>query len=78
MAVTVVRNGLATVIVFAFNPWVTGMGYRNTFILCAMLALVSMLTAIPMIIWGKTFRIKFADKYRHYATEDSTEAPVRM
>ncbi|KAG4441700.1 hypothetical protein IFR05_002834 [Cadophora sp. M221] len=78
VAVTVVRNGLATVIVFAFNPWVTAMGYRNTFILCAMLALVSMLTAIPMIIWGKRFRIKFADKYRHYATEDSTEAPIRM
>ncbi|PVH81663.1 sugar transporter [Cadophora sp. DSE1049] len=78
VAVTVVRNSLATVIVFAFNPWVTSMGYRNTFVLCAVLALVSMLTAIPMIVWGKAFRIKFADKYKHYAMEDSTEEPLRM
>jgi len=78
VAVTVVRNSLATVIVFAFNPWVTAMGYRNTFILCAVLALVSMLTAVPMIMYGKAFRVKFAEKYRHYAMEDSTEEPLRM
>ncbi|KAH7323642.1 serine/threonine kinase 16 [Rhexocercosporidium sp. MPI-PUGE-AT-0058] len=78
VAVTVVRNGLATVIVFAFSPWVAGMGYRNTFILCAVLALIAMLTVIPMIIWGKTFRTKFADKYRRYALEDAASTSVRV
>ncbi|KAL2072200.1 hypothetical protein VTL71DRAFT_11543 [Oculimacula yallundae] len=78
VAVTVVRNGLATVVLFSFNPWVGAMGYRNTFILCSMLALAATMTVIPMIIWGKHFRMKLADKYKHYAHEDLAEELLRV
>lgn len=67
------RNGLATAIVFAFNPWVAAMGYQDTFILCAVIGLIFNLLVIPMIIWGKSWRIKLAEKYYRFAKEDAGE-----
>jgi hypothetical protein len=71
VAISFVRNGLATAIVFAFNPWVADMGYKNTFILCGSLSLFFNLLCMPMIIWGRAWRVRFAEKYKRDAAENN-------
>lgn len=67
VGVSFMRNGLATVMIFCFAPWVNGVGFQNTFIMCACIAAASFATVIPMIVWGKSMRVKTAVKYRKAA-----------
>ena len=67
----------ATIIVFVFNPWVEGMGYRNTFILSASVALFVNSLYIPMIFWGKKFRTRSVEKYEFYAQNDAFKTMSR-
>ncbi|KAE8337824.1 hypothetical protein BDV24DRAFT_154093 [Aspergillus arachidicola] len=67
IAIVCIRNGFAMVVRFAFTPWVTGMGIQDTFILIAMLALITVALPILLMIYGKRARANTADKYRNYA-----------
>lgn len=67
IAVVLIRNGISMIIKFAFTPWIRGMGIQNTFVLAAMVALVTLLMPIPLMVWGKRARVRTARKYRRYA-----------
>ncbi|KAF7557780.1 hypothetical protein G7Z17_g443 [Cylindrodendrum hubeiense] len=66
-AVVFVRNIIATALVFAVTPWMTNMGVYNMFVLLGCISAAIALTCIPLIIWGRKFRVQLADKYAHYA-----------
>ncbi|KAH6995224.1 major facilitator superfamily domain-containing protein [Ilyonectria destructans] len=65
--VVFVRNIIATALVFAVTPWMTNMGVYNMFVLLGCIAAAIALTCIPLIIWGRDYRVKYADKYAHFA-----------
>jgi hypothetical protein len=67
IGVAFLRNIMAMILVFVITPWFNGMGVYNAFILLGCISIVFSLSVIPMQIWGKSFRIKRADKYRYYA-----------
>ncbi|KAH7323818.1 serine/threonine kinase 16 [Rhexocercosporidium sp. MPI-PUGE-AT-0058] len=67
VAVTFVRNAIATVIVFVLPPWLKGMGTYNMFALIGVLALASGLMFVPMMMYGKRVRIACASRYARYA-----------
>ena len=56
-AVCFVRNACATIVAFLLTNWINGVGLDSLFWTCAALALVLSGTTIPMMIWGKRFRI---------------------
>lgn len=61
------RNIISTALVFAISPWMDGMGVYNMFVLLSVIAAAVALTCIPIIIWGRSFRIRYAEKYRALA-----------
>ncbi|GME31400.1 MFS transporter [Neofusicoccum parvum] len=67
VAVAMIRNLLAMALVFALPPWLKNMGTYDMFTLLGCLTLTLSLTAVPMLIWGRTWRKGCADKYRYYA-----------
>ncbi|GKZ23295.1 hypothetical protein AbraIFM66951_011688 [Aspergillus brasiliensis] len=67
VAVAFVRNAISIIIMFVFTPWIDGMGIKSTFILCGVLAFVSLNICIPMIMFGKKARIHTAERYKYYA-----------
>ncbi|KAF5011312.1 hypothetical protein FDECE_2562 [Fusarium decemcellulare] len=60
-SVVFVRNVLATVLVFAATPWMEGMGVYNMFVVMGCIATAVALTCVPLIVWGRKFRIQLAD-----------------
>lgn len=67
VGVAFVRNIMATALVFALAPWLDGMGIYNAFVLFGCLAVAFSLSAVPMLIWGKRWRARRAERYRWYA-----------
>ncbi|KIW64048.1 hypothetical protein PV04_09008 [Phialophora macrospora] len=63
VAVTFVRNALATAVAMSLSNWIEGTGLSAVFIICAVVSAVVLLTTIPMMIWGKSFRVRTAKKY---------------
>ncbi|KAK5043479.1 hypothetical protein LTR84_011948 [Exophiala bonariae] len=63
VAVAFVRNGLSMVVVFVLTPWIAGMGFRNSFTLIGCLALFINLLCLPMIYFGKRWRVACAERY---------------
>lgn len=57
------------IIKFAFTPWVEALGIQNTFIVAAAISAITMIMPVPLMIWGKTARIRTAKKYREYALQ---------
>ncbi|KAK7419043.1 hypothetical protein QQX98_003545 [Neonectria punicea] len=68
-AVVFVRNIIATALVFAVTPWMTNMGVYDMFVLLGCIAAAIALTCVPLIIWGRGYRVQLADKYRHFAAQ---------
>lgn len=54
-------------IAFTVGPWVEAIGYKNTFLSTGFLALAVNLILIPMIFWGKKFRVQSASRYARMA-----------
>lgn len=67
VAVVFVRNGVATIIVFALAPWIKATGLDNMFISAACLSIGIGLITIPMIVWGKKARVMTARRYKELA-----------
>lgn len=61
--VVFVRNAISTALVFAATPWMTGMGVYNMFVLMGCIATAVALTCVPMVIWGREFRVRLSKKY---------------
>ncbi|KPI45398.1 putative MFS-type transporter [Cyphellophora attinorum] len=67
IGVVFVRNGMATVMTFVIPIWMDSMGVYNMFLLLGILTALVMLTSVPLLIWGKRWRIKLGDKYKDLA-----------
>ncbi|KAJ4258878.1 hypothetical protein NW762_007965 [Fusarium torreyae] len=64
--VVFVRNVIATILVFAVTPWMAGMGVYDMYVVLGCLSTAVALTCIPMVIWGRRFRVKLAAKYDYF------------
>ncbi|KAI1611906.1 synaptic vesicle transporter [Exophiala viscosa] len=67
VALTVTRNIVATIFVFAISPWIDGIGVQNVFIMCGVLMTVIVGSVFIFIFFGKRLRVKAARKYRYFA-----------
>ncbi|KAL4971926.1 major facilitator superfamily domain-containing protein [Aspergillus desertorum] len=67
VGVAFVRNGLATIFVFALTPWIEAAGLLNMFIAVACIATAMTLMIIPMIVFGKRLRAWTEARYRRMA-----------
>ncbi|KAL4814466.1 major facilitator superfamily domain-containing protein [Aspergillus spinulosporus] len=67
VGVAFVRNGLATVFVFALTPWIEASGLVNMFIAVTCIATAMTLTILPMIVFGKRLRVWTEVRYRRMA-----------
>lgn len=56
-----------SVVVFALTPWVTALGLHGMFTCVGCVALFLNMLVLPMIIWGKKFRIVCAKRYAEMA-----------
>jgi hypothetical protein len=68
-SVVFVRNIISTGLVFAITPWIAGMGVYNMFVLLGCLSIGVALTSVPLMIWGRKWRIKFAGRYEYFAAK---------
>ncbi|KAK4944136.1 hypothetical protein LTR10_016469 [Elasticomyces elasticus] len=68
-SVVFVRNVISTALVFAITPWIEGMGVYNMFVLLGCLSIAIALTCVPLIIWGRAWRIKLAPRYEHFVAK---------
>jgi hypothetical protein len=50
---------------------IDGLGGQVTTIILAVICLVSMMTSLIMIKWGKSFRLRTAAAYLHYINESA-------
>jgi len=69
IAIVFVRNGMATIMTFVIPAWQAGMGVYNMFALLGALAALVMLTCVPLIIWGRRWRMKLGDRYTSIARD---------
>ncbi|KIW10970.1 hypothetical protein PV08_10269 [Exophiala spinifera] len=67
--VVFVRNVISTALVFAITPWMNGMGVYNMFVLLGCLSIAVALTSVPLVIWGRTWRMKLAGKYEYFVAK---------
>ena len=58
-----IRNTLSFAINYAITPWLDTMGYRDTYIIVAIIGFVWNASLFAMVKWGKNFRKASADRY---------------
>ncbi|ORY59988.1 major facilitator superfamily transporter [Pseudomassariella vexata] len=58
-----IRNTLSFAINYGITPWITAMGYRNTYIIVAVIGFVWNASLFFMVKFGKGFRVKTAVRY---------------
>ena len=54
---------MATVMTFVIPIWASSMGFYNMFALLGALAALIALTCVPLIVWGRYWRLRLADTY---------------
>ena len=69
IGIVFVRNGMATIMTFVIPAWQAGMGVYNMFVLLGVLAVLVMLTCVPLLIWGRRWRMKLGDRYAFLAKD---------
>ncbi|PYH49114.1 uncharacterized protein BP01DRAFT_379498 [Aspergillus saccharolyticus JOP 1030-1] len=67
VALTVVRDVISTIIVFALQPWVDRVGLNRFYVTLGLITMAIMIGNLLFIYSGKTFRVKPAGRYRHFA-----------
>jgi TRAP-type C4-dicarboxylate transport system permease large subunit len=65
---------MATVIVFALPAWIESIGLYNMFICAGVLAFACYMTTIPILIWGRKWRVQTALKYEQLILRRGTHA----
>ncbi|KAL1296942.1 hypothetical protein AAFC00_004548 [Neodothiora populina] len=73
VGVTLVRNCFSTAFVFALTPWVDAVGLKYTVVTCVVIACVILAFLGVFIKWGKTFRVRSAERYHRYAQRQYKE-----
>ncbi|KAI9041846.1 major facilitator superfamily domain-containing protein [Aspergillus affinis] len=63
VAITYIRNGIATAAAFAISPWMNGLGVEKMFVSAGCICFGILVIAIPMIIWGRSLRSRTAEIY---------------
>lgn len=69
VSITVTRNIVATIFVFAISPWVDGIGLKNVYVMLGVLMTVILLSVFIFIYYGKNLRVRTAGIYRYYAQQ---------
>lgn len=64
--IILIRNIIGFGITFGIQPWIDGMGLRNTFITIGMMSLAITLFSTFFIWKGKSLRRMTAARYREY------------
>lgn len=67
VGIVFVRNAISTGLIFAIPPWISAMGVYDMFVVCAVLAALIALTCVPLIVWGRRWRIALAGRYQGFA-----------
>lgn len=67
IGVVFVRNAISTGLIFAIPPWINAMGVYDMFVVCAVLAAIIALTCVPLIVWGRRWRVLLAVRYQRFA-----------
>ncbi|KAM0418791.1 hypothetical protein ACHAPT_012301 [Fusarium lateritium] len=57
----------------SITPWLTDLGYQNCFISAAFVGMAASSVCFFMIMYGKTFRVKSADKYHQLVKGDKAQ-----
>ncbi|KAL2678565.1 hypothetical protein Neosp_009313 [[Neocosmospora] mangrovei] len=73
VTVILVRNTMSFAISYGITPWLTDLGYQNCFISAAFVGMTASLVFVVMIIYGKSLRIKSADKYEELVKRDQAQ-----
>ena len=60
-----VRNALSALVAMTLTPWIAGVGFKNVFIMCAVLAFVFAALTIPMMIWGRRLRVWTGPRFEY-------------
>ncbi|KUJ15419.1 MFS general substrate transporter [Mollisia scopiformis] len=63
------RNVLGFAFTFAIQPWIDAMGGSNTCVILAVVCLVTTMTFLILVKWGKGFRRKTASTYLRFAKD---------
>ncbi|KXG51835.1 Major facilitator superfamily domain, general substrate transporter [Penicillium griseofulvum] len=69
VGVTFIRNLISTIFVFALVPWVDRVGLTWFFVTFGLIATIIMLGNVIFIYFGKSFRVRFAGKYRSFSAQ---------
>ena len=69
MAVVFIRNAISTIFVFAQDPWTASVGLDWFFVTFGLIVTVVMICNVIFIYFGKTFRAKYAARYRSFVDE---------
>lgn len=69
ITVIVIRNTMSFGVGYAITPWILNLGYQNTYISAAFIAMGSSLMFLVMLKWGKEFRENSRLRYWKYVVE---------
>lgn len=62
VAITFVRNAVSIPIPFAITPWLDRAGLTSMFVTCGLISLVVSLLFVPMVVWGRRWRVRVAGR----------------
>jgi len=66
ITIMIIRNTMGFAMSYGITPWVTKMGYQNTFVTAAIMGLVFYLSFLPVIKWGRRWRASSSGVYWRY------------
>lgn len=69
VGLTFVRNLCSTVMIFAKEPWIAGVGLQNAFIMMAVILSVILFGNGVIIAFGKRFRFRCRKTYGRFAAK---------
>lgn len=69
----IVRNLMSFAVNYGISPWIEGMGLARAFGLAAGVGFACGLAWIPMVVFGKRIRRRYAKAYWRLVEEDSSE-----
>ena len=69
ITVIVIRNTMAFNVSYGITPWIVDLGYQNTYVSAAFIAMACSLVFLVMVKWGKGFRENSRVRYWRYVAE---------
>ncbi|KAH7205804.1 major facilitator superfamily domain-containing protein [Fusarium redolens] len=69
VTVILIRNTMSFAISYGITPWITHLGYQNCFISAAFVGMAASSVFFIMMVYGKMFRTRSAEKYYQLAED---------